>query len=161
MLSRFTRWRSLVAIAVALFTVAWFVPVYDLSIFSKHGAKHNLSFGWDALGVALSPLFDPQRPTSLSDALEQVFDVASGLTNLVLLPAAAMLLGRRSWGLGRRAESIVWNCAALNLIWIGEFSSLRVGYYLWVSSFVALAIAMRQRRRAPNEHVDAPILSTA
>ena len=160
MLSKLTRWRSLAAIALALFTVAWFVPVYDLTVVVRPGGKHSLSFGWDALRVALSPVLDPSWPHSFADALQQVFDVASGLTNFVLLPAAGLLLSRRSWRLGRRAESMLWNCAALNLIWVGEYSSLRVGYYLWVASFAALAIAIRQRRHAHLDH-ETPALSTA
>ena len=160
MLSRLTRWRPLVAIALGLYAVAWFVPVYDLSVFARPGVKHNLSFGWDALLAALSPLTDPHWPQSFGDALSQVSQVASGMTNLALLAGAALLL-RRSGSLSRRVESILWNCAALNLVWIGEFSSLRLGYYLWIVSFVALAFAIRQRGFAPEERIAQPPLSTA
>ena len=153
MLSRITQWRPLVAIALALYTLAWLVPVYDSTFFPRPGVRHNLSFGWDALLVALNPLVDPSWPHSFGDALGQVFSVISGVTNLVLVAVLAQLLVRRSWTVGRSVESLVWNSAGLNLMWISEYSSLRVGYYLWLVSFVPLAVAIRQRRHRSGERV--------
>lgn len=74
---RINRWRPLLGVALALYTVSWFVPVNDSTVFPHPGAKHNLSFGWDALLLSLSPLIDRSWPHSFGDALGQVFSVAS------------------------------------------------------------------------------------
>src|SRR5690349_14192590 len=104
---RINRWRPLLGAALALYTVSWFVPVYDSTIFPRPGAKHNLSFGWDALLLSLSPLIDRSWPHSFGDALGQVFSVASGITNLVLVAVSVLLLLRRRWNVGRSVESLV------------------------------------------------------
>ena len=45
-------------------------------------------------------------------------------------------------------EVAMWVAIAANLVWLGEArSDLRIGYYLWVSSFVILELALHERRR--------------
>jgi hypothetical protein len=163
MLSRPIRWRSLVAIALVIYAVAWFVPVVSMPpLFPiSRGAHAASSFGWDAVLTAFSPVLHPGRPESFADALGQIASVASGLTNLVLLAVASSLLVRRGRAAGKRTEAIVWECALLNLVWITMGTDLRLGYVLWIASFVVLAIAIHASRRAATADDAAPLAGIA
>ena len=163
MTSPLVHWRRLGALALAIYVVAWFVPVITMPpLFPVWRSAHPMtSFGWDAVLTAFSPLLHPGRPDSFIDALSQVVSVASGLTNLVFLGVAWSLLRRRGHPVGRRAEAIVWECALLNLAWVAMGTDLRYGYVLWMASFVILAIAVHQSRREASLRIDVPLSSTA
>ncbi len=117
-----------------LFALAWFLPV------NKYGKTLPEALpGWEAFGVALSPLWEKGNPAHLYDA---VLSVASAGTNLwmAVLPLA--------WR--RRNEHLLqfvgWAClisVGLNAQWFlsGSGSELRIGYFLWWLSFGVVGIA--------------------
>lgn len=139
---------ALPAAAIALFVAAWCLPVIALRplIARPANAGATIEYGWHALSVAFSPVLAPTRPGSTAEALLQGLAVASGLTNVLFLAVAVALL-RRTGAAGRRTEAAVAAAAAINLIWLASFTSdLRIGYYLWVGSFVILGLAVHRER---------------
>lgn len=108
--------------------------------------------GWQAFRVALSPLW-PYEQFRIQPGLLLVLSVASALTNVLFVVLAVWLAGTQE----RHAKVVLWIAAAatlLNLHWpisMGEESAqLESGYFVWVCSFVLLALAAflaRQTRR--------------
>jgi hypothetical protein len=108
--------------------------------------------GWQAFRVALSPLW-PYEDFRIQPGLLLVLSVASALTNVLFIGLAVWLTLTEE----RRAKVVLWFAAAatlLNLHWplsMGEESAqLESGYFVWVCSFVLLALAAflaRQTRR--------------
>jgi len=99
--------------------------------------------GWQAFRVALSPLW-PYEQFRIQPGLLLVLSVASALTNVLFVGLAVWLTFTEE----RRAKVILWIAAAatlLNLHWpisMGEESAqLESGYFVWVCSFVLLALA--------------------
>ncbi|MGH7653169.1 MAG: hypothetical protein ACREN6_00770 [Gemmatimonadaceae bacterium] len=119
-------------LACALFAVAWFVPVIDGG---TSLAKGGLP-GWEALKAALSPLWDP----AARDSWTAILAVPSGVSNLWFVAAVAARTGRLrlSSPVVRRGAIVA---ALINAQWLSSFRELRAGYYLWLVSFVLLAIA--------------------
>jgi hypothetical protein len=61
---------------------------------------------------------------------------------------AALLLLQRARPIAARVEVAMWVAIAANLMWFTQgISYLRIGYYLWVLSFVILELAVHERRR--------------
>jgi hypothetical protein len=117
------------AIANAL---GWALPVID-------DAR-----GWQAFRVAMSPVW-PFEGFRIPDVWLMVISVLSGLTNVLFVVVAAMLLAGAS---GSRARRLLWIAAAatlLNLHWVLSMQQsrdeLEAGYFLWVASFALLALA--------------------
>lgn len=141
-----TRKRTVLSlIAIATFAVSWFLPVH------RAGAKMGGDElpGVQAFRLALSRVLD-LRGTTLTDLPMAVIAPASALTNFWFVIAAFLLLRRPArprpvakWGL---LVSVV-----LNLFWFtlaGDRWDLRAGYYLWLASFVMLAVAAFDRGEA-------------
>ena len=98
--------------------------------------------GWRAFRAALSPLW-PYEGFRLDPGLLLVLSVASALSNVVFAALAAVLVLRED-----RARWVLFSAAAatlLNLHWpisMGdERRLLETGYFVWVCSFVLLALA--------------------
>lgn len=130
--------RVLPLIAIATFAVSWFVPVH------RAGAKIGAGElpGGQAFRLALSRI--TEIPESTPDQLPwAVLAPASALTNFFFVIAAIALLR----GPGRPHRIVKWGsllCVPLNMFWLvlgNDRGDLLLGYYLWMVSFVLLAVA--------------------
>jgi hypothetical protein len=141
-------------LASLLYGISWFLPV------AKGGSRYGEGTlpGWEALRVALSPLWS-YREFVAGGSLHSSVSVASGLTNVLFVAALVALVQQR-----RGVRSIRWIGAALllavviNAQWLMISPvALELGYYCWLASFVLLAVGMlarlapRPRRRARND----------
>jgi hypothetical protein len=108
-------------------------------------------WGWKAFLFAVSPALGNDMDAGL---LVNVWMVASALSNLVVLAAAACEI----WPSATRRRWVAWACVAavaLNVMWAAwpdVRRELRVGYVLWVSSFALGAFAAVWRARQGPEH---------
>ncbi|MDH3455515.1 MAG: hypothetical protein OER90_01620 [Gemmatimonadota bacterium] len=127
-----------VATAALLFVVAWLTPVHEYGTTLAQGGVP----GWEAFRVALTPLW------SFQDAMVEtwygsIHTVVSALTNFLFVAALAHML----WRPGTYGRAVCWLLVAatvINATWFlldGDRGALRLGYYLWVSSFAVLATA--------------------
>ena len=135
--------RSLLWSVGTVYAVAWFVQVI------KDGdtlADGKLP-GWQALHVALSPLWDDFGGTFLQGTL----CVLSGLTNLVFVGGWARLALQPAAS-ARRLSWLLFGAAALNTFWIIDMApprDMRAGYWLWLASFALLGLVARLSPAAP------------
>ncbi len=142
------RSRIWLGVAAMTYAAAWLLP----SIEGQEAVKLGRVPGWEATRIALSPLWtyvyqdtvvgpDAEWPGSL-------LPVLSGLTNLLFVWAAvgaavsSRSMRHRGW------EILLGGATALNTQWFLSNSEgrkgLRIGYYLWVSSFLLLAVAVHR-----------------
>ena len=136
--------RALVWVVGLVYATAWFVQVI------KDGSTlaDGVLPGWEALRIALSPLWEHDFGGSL---LEGSLSVGSGLSNLVFLAAFVRLVRRDP----PRTSAWSWAllaAAAVDTFWIfdqGAPRDLRAGYWLWFSSFVLLGGLARLSRAGP------------
>ena len=127
---------TLISFAAALlYAIAWFLPVAEGG--SRYG--EGLLPGWEALRVALSPLWS-YREFVAGGSLHSSVSVASGLTNVLFGAALAAMVQQRGG-----VRSIRWIGAALllavviNAQWLVISPvALELGYYCWLASFVLL-----------------------
>jgi hypothetical protein len=117
--------------AIVANVLGWLMPVVDDYV------------GWQAFRVALSPLW-PFEQFRIEPGALLVLSVASGLTNLLFVALAVVLVTQPA----RRAKPVLWAAAGatlLNLHWPismgAERDELETGYFIWVSSFALLALA--------------------
>lgn len=140
--------RKLAIAALCVFVVSWFLPVHEVLEGrggSAYGHGELVKFGagtppgWRAFRISLEMLADAENT-------KQAVLGATSLTNAMMIAAALVLLtGGRAVSFG----ALLLACAALNASWLyltaGDpqiRSGLQIGYFLWVSSFVLMGIAM-------------------
>jgi hypothetical protein len=126
-----------------IYVISWLLPVHANGVKFPRGMP-----GWQAFVVALLAPWDSQ---ALDRDLWWRFVVALGflsaLTNVLMLLSAPILL------IGARRGTRILACLAaaawlVNAVWIivpGR-DQLRVGYYLWWTSFAILAAAASHHR---------------
>jgi hypothetical protein len=124
-----SRVHATLAAAVIANVLGWALPVID---------DYR---GWQAFRVAFSPVW-PFEQFRLEPGLLWVLSVASALTNVLFVALAVLLL------LGRHARLVLWaaaGAALLDLHWPismgAQRAELESGYFIWVCSFVLLALA--------------------
>jgi hypothetical protein len=107
--------------------------------------------GWQAFRVALSPLW-PYEQFRLEPGLLLVLSVASALTNALFVVLAALLFANAA----RYAKPVLGAAAGatlLDLHWPismgGQRGELESAYFIWVCSFVLLALAAFLAARRP------------
>ena|SRR5689334_8125449 len=145
--------RSPLWIATILYVLSWFLPVVKGGWTLDEGLP-----GWEAMTTALHPLWDARAFTD--EPFWSPLWVASGLTNLFMVGALVRL------HIGRTADSnpwhwVAWAAAAINSSWIWcywEDRGLRIGYFLWLLSFVCLVVSFMALRH--REQVEVPQVST-
>lgn len=130
-----------VKLALLLYVVAWFLPVIEDGATLADGTLP----GWQAMMVALSPIWDW---SSGGKILERIIFVLSGSTNFVFVGAAALRWRRPTW----RPEVVtraVFVAAAIDCYWLGyaiqNAAMLYPGYYAWLASFFLLGAYYRRR----------------
>ena len=130
----------LLAVAAFLYVLSWLLPVADGGTTLSDGGLP----GWEAFRLALSPIWSYEGLAGdswWSDSLS----VLSALTNIGFVASAAILA---SWP-QRFRRGTFWSlvlATIVNTLWFvlsDERSDLRIGYYLWLSSFIVLAVAAR------------------
>lgn len=119
---------------------AWLFPVHRYGVRLGAGGVP----GWEALRLALSPIWQLEG-VQADSALGAVVATVSGLTNL-LVPVAIVALLRvpRRARILRLLGWLLLGATALNSTWFvlgADRWELRIGYYLWVTSFLILGIA--------------------
>ena len=132
------------------YAAAWCFPVLysPPDVPTNPNATGVVDYGWQGMLTALSPLLEPTRPLSAADLFGQVAWSVSGLSNLLFVAVAALLLLQRARPVAMRIEVAMWVAIAANLQWFTQgISHLRIGYYLWVLSFVILELAVHERRQ--------------
>jgi hypothetical protein len=138
--------RTLVLVAWAAFTVAWFLP-------ALHSGKEMFALrlpGWKAFLAAGTVAWDGGRTNF---EWLRILSLAGVLSNVLVLISPWML---------RRARTPRWFAAgiaaafAVNLGWVavGKITELRPGYWLWVGSMGVLAViavlgSRRRRQEGP------------
>jgi hypothetical protein len=129
--------------AVVAHVLGWLLPV---------AADYR---GWQAFRVALTPLW-PFEQFRIPPGSLLALSVASGLTNVLFVVLAALLVMGSST---RGARLVLWAAAGatlLNLHWpisMGDNADdLLIGYYVWVVGFALLVLAaflkVKQAKRA-------------
>jgi hypothetical protein len=128
------------AIPALVYALSWFVPVYDGGITVGEGGLP----GWEAFNFALAPIWSNHGDTI--EWLLSVWMALSALTNVWFLVALAILV---LWP-HRTKRGVFWGlvfAALLNTLWLlffgDDLDELRMGYYLWLSSYLLLAAAAR------------------
>lgn len=122
--------------AVVAHALSWSLPVID---------DYR---GWQAFRVALTPIVPYDDFSSGGVWYERVLSIASGLTNVLFLAALLALATARARWLPVSTRGLI-AAAVLNLYWFvmmgDDRGELRIGYYLWVGSFLVLAAALHLR----------------
>jgi hypothetical protein len=127
------------------YVCAWLLPVHKYGTSLSSGGVP----GWEALRVALSPIW-PFGDFQAESAFGSAISTLSGLTNL-LVPISIVAIARRSTG-SLTLRLIGWlllGAGAINSTWFAlgaDRAELRIGYYLWVASFLMLSVAALRRR---------------
>jgi len=138
--------RVLLWAASIAFVVSWFLPVIKNGLTFPEGLP-----GWQAMRAVLDPLWDHDK---LRDRpWFSALSIASGLTNVVMIAALSHLHLTRLSPANRWKHWVVL-AAAINASWTGfdwRDDDLRIGYYLWVVSFLLLAIAVLARGARTNQ----------
>ena len=139
--------RNLVLVGAVIYVIAWFVPVHS-------GLSSSIVPGWEAFQVALIEPFDDADPWYYF-----LHWIASALTNFVVVGALALVLvARRSPP--RLLRWILIASALLNTHWLvlsEDRGDLRIGYYLWASSFFLIAAGfVLEARRAESSKSPVP-----
>jgi hypothetical protein len=125
-----------------VYAVAWFVKV----IKDGDTLADGVLPGWQALRVALSPLWEELQGRFVEAALS----VGSGLSNVVFALGFVRLARRDSPA--PRWSWVLFAAAALNTFWIfdmGPPGDMRAGYWLWLASFALLGLVARLSPAAP------------
>ena len=123
--------RALVLVGTVLYVVAWFVPVFR----PLFGGVH---FGWETFTAALWP-YEPPDPWY--GYVSVVF--ASAVSNFFLVGALVLVFVARRRP-PRFLRAILIACAVLDThYFVLPFRGLlRIGYYLWASSFLFIATGL-------------------
>lgn len=123
------RWHSLAVAAVVAHLLGWWLPVVrDYR-------------GWQAFRVALTPLW-PYENFRIEPGWLLVLSVASGLTNVLFVGLLALLVARER---DRLVAGAALGAVLLDLHWPismgAQRAELASGYFVWIASFVLLALA--------------------
>lgn len=134
-------------LAAALNLAAWFLPVIHMPALGSAGRDMP---GWEVF-KSLLPVGDVSfsAPTSAGDVGWGLLYLSSPLTNFLFVLGLALALRATTSSRNiQRAEVAIWASVALNSAWIRTGpSGLLVGYYLWLASFIMLALSLTGRRR--------------
>ncbi len=133
--------RQLLQVALALYLLAWALPVSKGGVALPDGLP-----GWEAFRAAASPVW-PYQGLDLGAGLGAALSVASAGTNLLMLAAVLPVShGSRRWL--RVAALACLAGFAVNASWLQEPADLRAGYYLWWLSFLGVAYALVKLSRS-------------
>ena len=129
----------LLGAAAVAYVISWFFPVFDGST-----VPGGLS-GWQAMRGVLNPLWDHQR--LIESPWFSLLGIVTGLSNVFMIVALINLFFSRLAS-ANRWRRLTLAAAAVNTSWLGmdwPDHDFRIGYYLWLLSFLLLAIAVWPR----------------
>lgn len=130
---------ALLGAAAIAHVLSWLLPVLDDYV------------GWQAFRVALTPIVPYDDFSAGRNWQQSAVSFASGMTNILFVLALGALASARSAWL-RASPWVLVAAAILNLYWFvmmgDDRRELRIGYYLWVMSFLLLAGAAHLRARS-------------
>ena len=140
-----------IAGAWVIYLVAWTLPVHAESVRIPEGLP-----GWEAFRFAAGPVW-PKGGAPAESFLpwyEAVLAVLSACTNFVMLASPWAVTSRPV--VVRRFHRVMLAAFIVNAHWCvfaaGElFRELRIGYYLWWWSFLAVAIGLQRLVRHASE----------
>jgi hypothetical protein len=147
MSSPMPRTATLIRIAVAVYAVAWFVPVIDTSGSILHGTLP----GWQAASSAAGASYEGHESNLV---LTVLLRSTAWLNFAFVIAAAAGFFAGASARLLRQAAVAVFIAAALNVQWLipvgttsaaDLYSALRIGFYMWFASYPLLALSLLRR----------------
>jgi hypothetical protein len=137
---RMRRAHLLIAGAWLIQAAAWFLPVVQEGITLPQGLP-----GWQAFRVAACAVW-PYGDFHTDGWLNAVLSTVSALTTLLFVLGSAWVVVGGSRTLHRVSAWIAASAFIVNAHWFVSFGSdrmdLRVGYFLWWSSFVLLALGL-------------------
>lgn len=138
--------RVLIAAALLVHALAWFLPVVREGVTLPHGLP-----GWQAFRVAACAVW-PYDGFKIDGWFGITLSTLSAATTVLFVLGAAWVITVRAAKLSRVYAWIAVGCFLVDAYWILTFGSdwldLRVGYYLWWASFLLLAIALFRLSRA-------------
>ena len=129
------------AVATFIYVLSWLMPVVDGGTTLRDGGVP----GWEAFRVALSPIWSYEGLAGDDSWFSDLISVLSGLTNIGFLASVAVL----AFWPQRFTRAIFCGlvlATIINALWFvlsDERGDLRIGYYLWLGSFIVLAMAAR------------------
>ena len=133
-------------LAVLCFVTAWFLPAEESSVTLLDGTLP----GYEAFRVAIGPITMYRLAELDLVTIRELLFALSALSN-VLVPFAAVAVirwPRQTWPGMQRLSLAAAVALVLNMQWMwprgGEYLHLRAGYWLWCSSFLFLALALRR-----------------
>ena len=136
----------LIAAACLVHAVAWFLPVIKEGVTLPHGLP-----GWQAFRVAASPVW-PYEGFRFEPGYNAVLAAMSALTTAVFVLGSAWILALRSRNLHRLCAWIATCAFIVNAHWVlrfgGDRLNLRIGFFLWWTSFLLMAIGLFRLSRA-------------
>jgi hypothetical protein len=144
--------------ALLLFATAWFLPV------EAEGAQlsDGVIPGVQAFLVAIGPVTQYHFSELDLITIRELLTAMSALSNLLMVYSLAVVLGwpRSHFPAPRRLATMHLVALIINAQWIwprgGEFLQLRAGYWLWVTSFALVALAVRRLERRKAHPGEAP-----
>jgi hypothetical protein len=128
----------LIAAAWLVHGVAWFLPVHKDGVVFPDGLP-----GWQALRVSLSAIWPSTASFYLDNWYQVVLGTVSGITTLLFLFGSPWVVLRGSPSRQRRSAWVTAIAFIVNTHWfVFDRSDLRIGYFLWLFSFLLLAIGL-------------------
>jgi hypothetical protein len=120
--------------------VAWFLPVVQEGVTFPHGLP-----GWQAFRVAACGVW-PCRDISIDKWYQAVFFTISGVTTLLFIPGSVWAVWSGSRSLRRGSAWVAISAFVVNAHWYVLYGSdrddLRIGYFLWCSSFLLMGLGL-------------------
>lgn len=130
----------LVSGAWLLHAIAWFLPVVKGGVRFPHGLP-----GWQAFRVAACPVW-PYAHFHIDEWYYAVLSVISAATTPLFILGSVWVLSVGSSTLRRASAWVATSAFIVNAHWYITFGSdrkdLRIGYFLWWSSFLFLALGL-------------------
>lgn len=135
-MSNYSKTQRQLFLALAVWTVAWLLPSCVLAVM---GEGRSL-WGWECYRLAALNIGSYQEQGGGPIALLKIL---SPWTNF-LVPLAILSLDRRRTGsrFRRMLPAFLIGSWLVNLSWLSQIKSLRIGYYLWMMGFLALGLAI-------------------
>ena len=137
---------TLLAVGAFLYVLAWLLPIANGGTSLSDGGLP----GWEVFRLALSPIW-PYEGLAGDNWSSDSLSVLSALTNVGFLASVAILAFSRQ----RFRRWTFWflvTATIVNSLWFvlsDQRSDLRIGYYLWLGSFIVLAVTARLVPAAP------------
>jgi hypothetical protein len=143
----------LISGAWLLHAVAWFLPIVKGGVTFPHGLP-----GWQAFRVGARSVW-PYDDFRADEWYNAVLSTLGAATTVLFIFGSVWVVSRGSYAMRRASAWIATSAFIINAHWYVFFGSdrkdLRIGYFLWWFSFLALAIGLfdLSRQKADNQQL--------